>query len=298
MSVPAASENAATDAAAPGDAAFGCTMPDSSQSVAAPDASQQNASRPNVATEPATVRVPVGAVVGMAAADETVSRVRRLVQEGYRRVKLKIAPGTAWERVRAVRAAFPDLPLSLDANQSFTEADLTELRKLDGLGATWIEEPLAFTGTAANQRDPAAAELRFAQLARLQRELATPLCLDESFFTIDEARAALANPELRCFAIKIGKFGGIAGALAFVREALAAGARVWMGGMYDTGIARSVHAAFETLPSIDDPGDLGTVAHYFGRDLAQPPYTADNGFVSLNDVRPYGIGCKLAASQV
>ena len=242
------------------------------------------------------VRVPVGAVVGLGAVEETLAQVRVLADEGYRRVKLKVAPGRGdARRVRAVREALPDLAISLDANQSFAESDLPELRELDALGATWIEEPIAFSGKDAQRRDPAAAEARFAVLARLQRGLATPVCLDESFFTIEEARMALAHPELRCFAIKVAKFGGATGALAFVREAHAAGARVWMGGMYDTGVSKRLHAAFETIPGIDDPGDLGTVARYFGRDIAFPPHEAVGGTVALNDPEhPWGIGCELA----
>ncbi len=81
-----------------------------------------------------------------------------------------------------------------------------------------------------------------------------------------------------------------------MREALAAGARVWMGGMYDTGVSRAAHAAFETLPGIEDPGDLGSVARYFGCDVADPPHVAERGLVTLNRDRPYGIGCELDRS--
>lgn len=249
-----------------------------------------------LATEGCAVAVPVGAVVGRASVEETVAQVRRLFHAGYRRVKLKIAPGDA-ARVSAVRKAVPDVAVSLDANQSFTEADMPELQKIDAMGATWIEEPLAFKGFAADRRDPAAAEARFERLARLQRKLATPICLDESFFTIEEARMALAYPELRCFAIKVAKFGGVTGSLAFARDALAVGARVWMGGMYDTGISKRMHAAFETIPGISDPGDLGSVARYFGCDVAAPPHDPRGGAVVLNDAaHPFGIGCDLAAA--
>lgn len=248
-----------------------------------------------VCDTPSAPHVPVGAVVGIGSRKETLAQARALAGAGYRRVKLKVAPGRGdVERVRAVREALPDLAVSLDANQSFAEDDLPELRELDALGATWIEEPLAFAGAEADQRDPAAAQARFSRLARLQRELATPVCLDESYFTIDEARAALAHPELRCFCVKIAKLGGVTGALSFAHEALAAGTRVWMGGMYDTGVSKRLHAAFETIPGIDDPGDLGSVSRYFGRDVAVPPYEPADGAVSLNDAaHPFGVGCEL-----
>ena len=247
----------------------------------------------------AAPRMPVGAAVGIASVSDTLARVDALVTAGYRRVKLKVAPGAASiDRVRAVRAAHPNLALSLDANQSFHADDpshMADLRALDTLGAAWIEEPLAFEGGTASKRDSRAAHDRFARLDDLQQRLATPLCLDESFVTIEDARAALAFPRLRCFATKIGKFGGIAGALAFVHEAQVAGARVWMGGMYDTGVSRRAHAAFEALPGIDDPGDLSAPAGYFGSDAAVPAFEPSDGFVTLNDkAHPYGLGCDLA----
>ncbi len=242
------------------------------------------------------VRVPLGAVVGIASVDDTLTQVERLVAVGVHRIKLKIAPGCALQRVQALRTVFPNLVLSLDANQSFSSNNPThreELHELDTYGVSWIEEPLMFEGMLANQHDPAAAHERFNCLAQLQASLRTPICLDESFFTIDEAYDALAHPELRCFAIKIGKFGGIAGALAFIHNAHKVGARVWMSGMYDSGIARSVHAAFETLSGIDDPGDLSAPACYFIHDTTYPPYVSHGGFVELNSTLPYGIGYTL-----
>lgn len=240
--------------------------------------------------------VPVGAVVGIGSIEQTVAQARALAEAGYRRVKLKISPGD-FERVSAVRKFLPDLPISLDANQSFDSADPAhreELLRLDALGALWMEEPIAFSGKAADQRDPSAARERFAQLARLQRELSTPVCLDESFFTLDEALEALRHPELRCFAIKVGKFGGIGGALAFIRKATSVGTRVWMSGMYDMGVSKRLHAAFETLPCIADAGDLASPAGYFGRDVAIPPHEVRAGIALLNDdAHPYGVGCDL-----
>lgn len=235
-----------------------------------------------------TRAVPAGAVVGISSPNDTVEAVRRCVDAGYRRVKLKIAPGCA-PAVRAVREAFPQLMITLDANQSFMERHLDELRVLDGCGATWIEEPLD------PHRAPTVgpADL-FARLVRLQRTLQTPICLDESIARPQDLGRALQHPDLRCYALKIGKMGGVQPSLDFMRLARARGLSVWMGGMYDTGVSKRLHAAFQTLPDIDVPGDIGATARYFATDVTDPPYTVERGLVTLGRVGyESGLGCGL-----
>ena len=234
-------------------------------------------------------KVPAGAVVGLGTAEQTVEAVRRCVQAGYRRVKLKVAPGEPVAAAQAVRAAFPQLMLTFDANQSFIEEDIAQLRALDACGAAWIEEPL----------DPRRAPMSgprdvLTRLARLQRSLRTPICLDESIVTPGDAARALRYPELRCYALKIAKWGGVQPALEFAAAALERGCTVWMGGMYDTGVSKLLHAAFETLPGIDAPGDVGATARYFPVDICDPAYEAPGGLIKLNPAgHRTGIGCTL-----
>ncbi len=235
----------------------------------------------------AQVSVAAGAVVGMGSSDDTVAAVARCVAAGYQRVKLKVAPGS-FAAVRAVRKAFPQLILTLDANQSFTDRDMDELRAYDALDIAWIEEPLRVLRGARGRQHP------FTRLANLQRTLATPICLDESFVDAREAHEALSHPELRCFAVKVAKFGGIEPALRFVYEARAHNREVWMGGMYDTGISKRMHAAFGALSEVVMPGDVGATSRYFNVDVTEPPYTAERGLVTLNRVgHEAGLGCDL-----
>lgn len=186
-----------------------------------------------------------------------------------------------------MREAFPDLVISLDANQSFTERDLDVLRGLDALGIAWIEEPLDPRRTPANGPHDL-----FARLAQLQRRIQTPVCLDESIFTASDLAKALKHQELKCYALKIGKFGGIQPALQFVRMANARGMSVWMGGMYDTGISRRMHAAFQMVPGVVDAGDIGATSRYFDVDVTDPPYTVERGMVTLERRgHEHGLGC-------
>ena len=179
--------------------------------------------------------------------------------------------------------------ITLEANQSFIEEDRAQLRLLDECGAAWIEEPL----------DPRRAPMNgprdiLARLSRLQRGMNTPICLDESIVKPGDAARALLHPELRCYALKIAKWGGVQPALEFAAAAMERGCTVWMGGMYDTGISKRLHAAFETLPGIDAPGDIGATSRYFPVDICDPAYEAPGGVVTLNPTgHRFGIGCDL-----
>ena len=235
------------------------------------------------------VAVPAGAAIPVGPVAETVAAAQRCVDVGYTRVKLKVTPGTAYFSAQAVRKAFPDLVISLDANQSFTEHDIEELRNLDELDIAWIEEPL-------DPRRPVASGPHdlFARLAQLQRRIKTPVCLDESIVSARDLARVFKHPELKCFALKIGKFGGIEPALQFVHMAQARGMRVWMGGMYDTGVSRRMHAAFETLSGVSDAGDIGATSRYFDTDVTNPPYTVERGQVTLTRRgHEFGLGCEL-----
>lgn len=235
------------------------------------------------------VAVPAGAAIPVGPVAETVAAAQRCVDAGYTRVKLKVTPGTAYFSAQAVRKAFPDLVVSLDANQSFTEHDIEELRNLDELDIAWIEEPL-------DPRRPVASGPHdlFARLAQLQRRIKTPVCLDESIVSARDLARVLKHPELKCFALKIGKFGGIEPALQFVHMAQARGMRVWMGGMYDTGVSRRMHAAFETLSGVSDAGDIGATSRYFDTDVTNLPYTVERGQVTLTRRgHEFGLGCEL-----
>ena len=200
--------------------------------------------------------------------------------------------------MRAVRDALPDAALSLDANQSFSLAQADELHALGDCGLAWVEEPLLPVAADPRRLSKAERHAHFERLARFQEAIDFPVCLDESVTCLSDAREALRFPQLRCFAIKLGKFGGIGPALEFVKEASGCGARLWMGGMYDTGISKGAHAAFQTLPGIDDAGDVGAPSRYFGCDVAKPPYTVEGGVVVLNDPEhPHGLGrafCEVA----
>ena len=200
---------------------------------------------------------------------ETFGAIDGYLAKGYRRVKLKIEPGDDVDRVGAVRARYPDLMLMVDANRAYTAADVDVFRQLDELGLVCVEEPIQ------------AASLE--EIAAFQQHIATPICIDESIETEADLARVLAQPELRNINLKIGKFGGVAPSLRLYEHCRAAGIDLWLGGMYETGVSKYLHAMFETLAGFDIPGDISESRRYFERDIVIPQVTVENGNVVLPD---------------
>ncbi len=234
--------------------------------------------------------VPGGAVIGIKSLSDTLEAVRKAQAFGYPRVKLKVKPGHDLKIVRAVRAEFPRMSIILDANQSYDEGDLDALRALAAEGIDCMEEPL----DPAKKPAVGPQDLH-ARLARLQRELRCPIALDESWTSAAQLEKILAaHPDLRCVVVKIAKFGGVQPALDFCSRARERGVGFWLGGMYDTGVSKRLHAAFGTLSGCILPGDISDTANYFEVDICIPPLVLEDGALEVNPQgHETGLGCEL-----
>jgi O-succinylbenzoate synthase len=188
-----------------------------------------------------------------------LDRVAVEVAAGYRRVKIKIKPGRDRGLVRAVRERYPDLPLMADANSAYTLDDLPLFRELDGFGLTMIEQPLGWDDIVDH--------------AALQREIATPICLDESLRSADDVRHALDLGACRVVNLKAGRVGGLLSTLAIHDLCHSRGVPMWCGGMLESGIGRLANVHLQTLPAFTLPGDTSASARYFAEDLVDPPVT-------------------------
>lgn len=234
--------------------------------------------------------VPGGAVLGVSRPKEAVAAVRQLVEQGYRRVKVKVQPGRDVKTIEAIRHEFPDLVLALDANQSYKDTQVDRLRALDEYGIAFIEEPLR-----PDFKPHVGPSGLFDRLARLQDVLSMPVCLDESWRVGEQLQAVLiGHPELRCVSMKLAKFGGLQQACTFYKWAQGRSITMVCGGMYDTGISKRLHAAFSMLPGIMQPGDISSSSRYFAVDVCDPPFELDDGVLRVNPRgRDIGLGCVL-----
>lgn len=191
--------------------------------------------------------------------DALVEQVEGFLAQGYRRIKVKIRPG--WDRkpLRALRQRFGEIPMMADANSAYSLMDLPLLRSLDEFGLMMIEQPLHYDDIIDH--------------AKLQRELQTPICLDESIHSPDDARKAFEIGAARIINIKIGRLGGLGPSIETHDIARAGGYPVWCGGMLESGIGRLHNVAITTLPGFTLPGDTAASSRYWEEDIIEPEVT-------------------------
>jgi O-succinylbenzoate synthase len=206
--------------------------------------------------------------------DELVETVRGFIEEGYKRIKVKIKPGFDVEVMRELRKQFPDMPMMADANSAYRLEDLDLLKQLDEFGLMMIEQPLASDDIIDH--------------AKLQSELKTPICLDESIHSLEDARKAVELGSTKIINIKIGRVGGLTEAKKIHDYCLAKDIPVWCGGMLESGIGRAHNVALTTLPNFVLPGDTAGSSRYWEQDLITPEVTVEDGYITVPTA--YGIG--------
>ncbi|MDP9072942.1 MAG: o-succinylbenzoate synthase [Actinomycetota bacterium] len=228
-------------------------------------------------------RVTAGVVVGLTGSlPALVDGVAARVDQGYRRVKLKIHPGWDVEPVLAVRARFAELQLMVDANGSYQRSDAAHLRRLDAAGLLCLEQPLEPDDLVGH--------------AALAAELSTPVCLDESVTSLATATTAIALGACRVVNIKAGRVGGYLEAVRIHDLCRAHGLAVWCGGMLETGIGRSANLALASLPGFSYPGDLSASDRFFVEDICEPVVLDADGTIAVPDAP--GIGAVLRPGVV
>ena len=229
-------------------------------------------------------RVQVGVSVGIEPTlGELLDRVAQHVDEGYGRVKLKIKPGWDVEVTRAVRERWPDLPLQVDANCAYTLADAQVLRELDQFDLLLIEQPLHHDDIVDH--------------AKLQAQLRTPLCLDESIHSPEHARWALDIEACRIINIKVGRVGGLTAAQQIHDLCAERGVPVWCGGMLETNVGRAANVALSTLPNFKLPGDTSASARYYRQDIAEPDFVLNDDSTLCVPSGP-GLGVRVIPERV
>jgi o-succinylbenzoate synthase len=221
-------------------------------------------------------RVACGVSVGIApTTDGLLEQVAGYLREGYRRIKLKIEPGTDVERVRAVREANPGILLSVDANAAYTLEDVKVFRELDELDLLMIEQPL-------HHED-------LVQHAKLQSEIDTALCLDESIRSPADAAAAIELGACRIVNVKQGRVGGVLEARRVHDVCASQDVPVWCGGMLETGIGRATNLALAAMPNFSLPGDTSASRRYFPEDLTPPFELSPDGTMEVPDGPGIGV---------
>ena len=198
---------------------------------------------------------------------ELIQTIHTHLEQGFKRIKLKIKPGLDVELLKEVRKHFPDTPIMADANSAYTLNDINLLKKLDEFNLMMIEQPLAHDDIIDH--------------AKLQNEIQTPICLDESIHSFEDARKAIELGSCQVINIKIGRVGGLTEAKRIHDYCKEKGVAVWCGGMLEAGVGRAHNIALTSLAQFVLPGDTAGSSHYWHQDIITPEVTTRNGVIQV-----------------
>lgn len=221
-------------------------------------------------------RIEVGESIGIKKTiGETLEEISLRLSEGFKRIKIKIKPGWDIKLVEAVRNKYPNISLMVDANSSYTLGDLPLLKKLDNYNLSMIEQPLSDDDIVDH--------------AVLQKELKTPICLDESILSIEDARRAISLGSCRIINIKPGRVGGLTETKKISEYCQSKGVGVWIGGMLELGIGQAYKVAAASLGNCKYPGDISPISFYYKDDvLKESPKVDKYGCIEVPQIPGLG----------
>ncbi len=228
--------------------------------------------------------IPCGVSIGIQdSVEQLLEKIEAELAAGYRRIKVKVKPGWDLNVLERIRARWPGIVLSCDANSAYTLDEVEHLRKFDQFNLLMIEQPLWSDDIYYH--------------ARLQRELQTAICLDESIRHARDAAAAVETGACRIINIKVGRVGGFTEARKVHDVCQARGVPVWCGGMLESGIGRAQNIALSTLEDFRLPGDVSASKRYWKEDVIEPEVEVTNqGMIVIRD-EP-GTGYRVRQDQI
>lgn len=204
--------------------------------------------------------IPCGVSIGIQPSlSQLIDKIATELDAGYQRIKLKCKHGWDTRIFEAVRARWPEVLLSCDANSAYRMKDFDHIASWDQFNLLMIEQPLWYDD--------------FYFHALLQKQLETAICLDESIRNRRDALAAIDMESCRIINIKVGRVGGFSEAIAVHNVSAERGIPVWCGGMLETGIGRAHNIALSSLPNFSLPGDVSASSRYWTKDIVEPPIT-------------------------
>ena len=228
--------------------------------------------------------IPCGVSLGIQDSPELLlEKIERELAAGYQRIKIKIKPGWDIDVVRRVRERYPEILLTVDANSAYTLADVALFKALDEFNLMMVEQPLAHDDMFDH--------------AELQKQIKTPICLDESVHSAEEARHAIEIGACRILNVKLGRVGGHAEAKSVETVCREHSIPVWCGGMLESGIGRAHNIAMATLDGFTLPGDVSASERYWKEDIIEPAVTVSRRGTIAPPSKP-GIGFEVNRSRV
>jgi len=202
--------------------------------------------------------------------EQLLDKIQIELAAGYRRIKIKVKPGWDVNVLEKIRSRWADITLSCDANSAYTLDQVEHLREFDQFNLLMIEQPLWNDDIYYH--------------ARLQKELRTSICLDESIVSVRSAAFAVDTGACRIINVKVGRVGGFSEALKIHDLCHTNKIPVWCGGMLETGIGRAHNIALSTLQNFSLPGDVSASKRYWKEDIIDPEVeVSSNGMIAISD---------------
>ena len=195
--------------------------------------------------------------------------IENAVHQGFKRIKLKIRPGHDIEVLKTIRQHFPDIALMVDANSAYSLKDIEHLKKFDEFQLLMIEQPLDHNDILEHRQ--------------LQQQIDTPICLDESIYSLHDVKLAVELGSCQVINIKPGRVGGLTEAKRIHDYCQDHHIPVWCGGMLESGIGRAHNIALATLPNFTIPGDIVGSSHYWKEDIIVPEVIVNNGQITVSN---------------
>ncbi|WP_042224338.1 o-succinylbenzoate synthase [Oceanobacillus manasiensis] len=212
--------------------------------------------------------IEAGIAIGMQPSiEQLLHKIEKSQETGYKRVKLKIKPGKDIDVLRTVRHHYPDLPIMVDANSAYSLEETSRLQELDAFELMMIEQPLAHDDIVDH--------------AKLQAKINTPICLDESIHSLEDAKKAVELGSCHVINIKPGRVGGLTVAKQIHDYCIDNDIAVWCGGMLEAGVGRAQNIALSALKGFQFPGDNAGSANYWEKDIISPEVVAQQGVISV-----------------
>lgn len=229
-------------------------------------------------------KIPVGESIGIKkSVEETLKEIKLRLEQGFRRIKLKIQPGWDIEITKTVREKYPDIDLMVDANSAYTLKDIKIFKTLDKFNLTMIEQPLSDDDIVDH--------------SVLQKAIKTAICLDESIHSAEDARRAIFIKACKIINIKPGRVGGLLESKKIHDLCKQNGIGVWGGGMLETGIGRAFNIAVASLPNYIYPADMSPVKFFYSDDLVKKSFEVDKeGFIKVPT--EVGLGFEIDESKI
>ncbi|MCW8994713.1 MAG: o-succinylbenzoate synthase [Psychromonas sp.] len=229
-------------------------------------------------------KIDVGVSIGIQRSEqELIKKVSGYLNEGYRRIKIKISPGNDIQFVKALRKEFPELLLQVDANSSYELKHISLFKEMDNYNLLLIEQPLGYEDIYDH--------------SKLQKEIKTPICLDESIHSLDDTRAAIGLDSCRVINIKPGRVGGFTESKLIHNYCASKNIPVWHGGMLESGIGRAGNVALASLPNFTLSGDISASKRYYKEDIVEPEFIVNKDGTMDVPTKP-GIGVEVNINRL